>query len=227
MPTYDLKIVLQHALSPAIRKCLAGTTAGGRTFPGDGSAMDVSACKLQLQTCVHPISLPSFYYDFTQWLDLQVQISWKYDGLQDAYDLSKACSKRSHNHPAKRQRGNNGSSNWKNNQVDTSWPCAIGCELETPLKAGFLCSHFELTSWHLVRFITKLLSSVDNRLLQNCCRFPPLPLEACQNQPWFTVDIRRPSLFVAGRYKKFQRGLSQTPWQYGAHLLRWLWLIRR
>ena len=65
------------------------------------------------------------------------------------------------------------------------------------------------TSWQT---IVKLLTSVDTMQLRDVCEFPPRKVSKSISS--MEMSIHRPSIYVAGRYKKFERGLSQTPWSY-------------
>lgn len=65
------------------------------------------------------------------------------------------------------------------------------------------------TSWQT---IAKLLTSVDTMRLRDVCEFPPRKPLKCISP--MEMKIHRPSIYVAGRYMKFERGLSQTPWAY-------------
>jgi hypothetical protein len=65
------------------------------------------------------------------------------------------------------------------------------------------------TSWQTVQ---RLLSSVDSMKLRDLCEFPPRKL--AERVAPMEMQIHRPSIYVAGRYSKFERGLSQTPWSY-------------
>ena len=65
------------------------------------------------------------------------------------------------------------------------------------------------TSWQT---IVRLLTTVDTMRLRDVCEFPPRKLSK-RISP-MEMKLHRPSIYVAGRYKKFERGLSQTPWSY-------------
>ena len=53
---------------------------------------------------------------------------------------------------------------------------------------------------------------MDTLRLKNICEFPPKkPFKIVAAME---VDVHRPSIYVAGKYLKLERGLSQTPWSY-------------
>lgn len=67
------------------------------------------------------------------------------------------------------------------------------------------------TSWQT---IVRLLTTIDTMRIREVCEYPPRKLPK-RISP-MEMKLHRPSIYVAGRYKKFERGLSQTPWSYAA-----------
>ncbi|XP_014768473.1 tRNA pseudouridine synthase Pus10 [Octopus bimaculoides] len=58
--------------------------------------------------------------------------------------------------------------------------------------------------------VAKAVSETVNSIYQKVCKFPPLtPMESCICD---SIRCQHDSVFVAGRYNKYSRFLSQTPW---------------
>ena len=61
--------------------------------------------------------------------------------------------------------------------------------------------------------IVSLLDHVNDAQLRSLCEYPPRkPFRRMPMQ----VAVGRPSIYVAGWYRKYERGLTQTPWHYSA-----------
>ena len=61
--------------------------------------------------------------------------------------------------------------------------------------------------------IVNLLDHVNDAQLRSLCEYPPRkPFRRMPMQ----VAVSRPSIYVAGWYRKYERGLTQTPWHYSA-----------
>ena len=94
--------------------------------------------------------------------------------------------------------------------MNRTLPHALVARLVFPLMGCVLGGSFVLGG---LQAIVSLLDHVNDAQLRSLCEYPPRkPFRRMPMQ----VAVGRPSIYVAGWYRKYERGLTQTPWQYSA-----------